>query len=334
MAKEKKEKTMKQLLDQFKYIVCKDRVSMYSITLDMLSGGGYLCGKWTVISSAEGAGKTTLALHVARAFCDQGKRVLFIDAEGAMNWEILDGIGISEFYEEGNEDSLFQLKILDNMSDLDKLFAAILKDKKAFDLVIIDSWNAVQPSMRKDMDIEDVRPGIKATQDGFFLPKYKTDFVKRGISVWIICQKRASFSGWKPTYELSASNAVKFFSDFTLELKKKDLFNGDDGEAAGSICEIESTKNKMGGKAFVKYPLHIVFKKGVSDLRTLASLMLEGKKHEGEYGPTLEQNGAYYTPLCEEYTEEKGLHGFDPLCEWVSENVETCVRELKKRGLL
>jgi len=336
-----KAKPPEEVIRQFSVSVEHEKVPTDSVSLDNLFAGGMPLGKFVVCSSPEGIGKSTMALWVAKAFCSRGKKVLFVDAEGALNIELIEGIGLKQWADPDDPDAAFKIIIVDTMDKLDELFQAITTDAKThYDLVIIDSWNHVQPGIRKDIPITDVRPGVKATQDGIFLPKYKTECLRINTAVWIIAQKRASFAGWMPTYETAVSNSLKFAADCNLELSKSEFFNGDDGNVAGCACNIEATKNKLGGPAFVKKPLHIIFKRGLSDLRTLTSLMIQGKDFKGEEGPTVKQKGAYYYPITasnpatEEQPDGKGMQGYAGLHDWVRENFDEVVGELSRRRLI
>lgn len=330
-----------EVIAQFSASVEHERVSVNSISLNTLFGGAMTLGKFYLCSSPEGVGKSTMALWISRAFCEQGRKVLYVDAEGALNMELIEGIGLKQWADPDDPGALFKVLVLDTMSKLDELFGAITSGtKKMYDLVIIDSWNHVQPALRKDIPIEDVRPGVKATQDGIFLPKYKTECLRLETAVWIIAQKRTSFAAWQASYETAVSNALKFCADCTLELTKKDFFNDDLGNVTGSVCEIEATKNKVGGPAFRKKPLHIVFRKGVDDLRALTSLMIQGKDYKGDLGPTVVQKGAYYyprvadNPPTEENPNGNGMLGYAGLNKWVSENIEVVTEELQLRDLI
>lgn len=350
--KKEKKRPAAEIIQSYAVSIEHGRVPTDILSLDYILGGGFVRGKWCMVSSPEAVGKSTMALHVANSFCFQGESVKYIDAEGALNSELTDGVGLDEFMDKenpANPDALFQVAMLDTMDDIDDYFGALLEMKKKPGLVVIDSWNHVQPSIRKDVKVSDVRPGVKATQDGIFLPKYKNDFLRAGISVLLIAQKRASFAGWQPTYDPAVSNAVKFAMDTILEIKLVEKFKDDNDVPIGSLCEIVADpKNKMGGPCFVPKPMHIVFKRGVSNLRTATSLLMEGKVSQKEYekavaegtwegkNPTILQAGAYYTPNCPEYRDEndKGLQGFENLCIWVSENFGLVVDMLKERGIL
>ena len=65
-----------------------------SIILNKLFGGGLPMTKNIQIYSESGYGKSTITISMCKAICKQGHRVLYIDAEGSVNENLLRTMGI------------------------------------------------------------------------------------------------------------------------------------------------------------------------------------------------------------------------------------------------
>ena len=65
-----------------------------SIILNKLFGGGLPMTKNIQIYSESGYGKSTITISMCKALCKAGHRVLYIDAEGSVNENLLKTMGI------------------------------------------------------------------------------------------------------------------------------------------------------------------------------------------------------------------------------------------------
>ena len=65
-----------------------------SIILNKLFGGGLPMTKNIQIYSESGYGKSTITISMCKALCRAGHRVLYIDAEGSVNENLLKTMGI------------------------------------------------------------------------------------------------------------------------------------------------------------------------------------------------------------------------------------------------
>lgn len=103
------------------------------IPLDILTGGGFPKGKGVAIGSEEGVGKTTLLLHAALNIMNKyGKKVVYMDVEGGVTYDLLGSIGIDTdnhlFDPEENPDGLFMLLNVQTIQDVSRVSKAALED--------------------------------------------------------------------------------------------------------------------------------------------------------------------------------------------------------------
>ena len=65
-----------------------------SLSLDLALGGGYAKGRIIELMGYESCGKTTLALHACLSAQNEGKAVLYVDRENAIDIDYVEALGI------------------------------------------------------------------------------------------------------------------------------------------------------------------------------------------------------------------------------------------------
>ena len=159
-------KDVKALSKSYKSISTAEFIKSGSVVFDAILGGGIPKGVFISWAAEEGCGKSTGALHISKAYCVQGKRVIYLDYEGGVNSSQIEGIGLKDFlYGEDNPTGTFMLFKCQTYKDaetiLDKLMTSV-------DLVIIDSTTAMLTEKVKGSSSEDVLPGQDARVALFF----------------------------------------------------------------------------------------------------------------------------------------------------------------------
>lgn len=127
-----KVKTLEEL-NMKNYLEEQTKVKSNITPLDNLLQGGFSYGKLVQLVGATKTGRTTLALQIAHSFCSQGKRVLFIDAKGDVNNELLKVTSLVQYLETNFiyvKESIFT-KVEENLKKIIKI--------GQIDLIIIDS---------------------------------------------------------------------------------------------------------------------------------------------------------------------------------------------------
>ena len=87
----------KKLQSKFPARVEVRRVSLSDNVVNEFLGGGFPLGKQVLYYSKEGVGKTTIALSTCKDFCDAGLACIYLDFEGGITDELIEGVGLKEY---------------------------------------------------------------------------------------------------------------------------------------------------------------------------------------------------------------------------------------------
>ena len=316
--------TLEKMLDKYAGQAELPFVKTDSLSLDKLFslGFGMQLGKYYQFYSPQGVGKTTAAVWIAIALAAQGYRTLFMDIENALEPDLIYGCGGREYYKEDNSGMIAIVRPATFAQAEDVLNVVIPSGK--FSFVVVDSISAMLPSVQLEISVEACRPGLKARLESLFLQKYKQACRQNEVTILFLNQMRASIN-FKGSSSLgpSGSNALKFYCDAIFRMSNaKPII--EDGQVIGSTVIVKADKNKK-VPPFMEYPLHIIFGVGISDIRTMISLMFDYD--------LIEQRGAWYLPkFAPEGT--KSLQGNQGLYEWVRDNRDFAEAELRKAGAL
>lgn len=206
------------------------------------SGAGIPCGKIVEIAGKEGAFKTTLALHLVKAFQQRGHRALFLDHEAAVDLDYARRIGVVvdsprlfRFSQPGSAEE--GLNILDD----------VVK-KKAAKLVVVDSVAALTPQDELDGDMGDAHVGLQARLVSQALRKTKGLIEQGGVCVVMINQLRVKIGGFSrfgpPPEQTTGGNALRYYSDIRLDMRVvRQLKKGT--KTIGAMSRIRCLKNKV-----------------------------------------------------------------------------------------
>lgn len=345
------EQRMQKLAKNFKTFTKTTYMPTGSLIMDTVMGGGLPVGKMIELASDAGAGKSTIALSMSRELLLQGKKVIYLDHEGAITDSQLHGIfGINpktgEYYSdewlyspENPEGTFFLFQVM-TYSDAEEVLNQLLGTNE-FSLVVIDSVTAMvadeylidveKPDSSEGKDVTDMRPAIDARLLGKFLKKFKAVCTKYNVTMLLINQLRTNLNitGMGVSTKISTGGAaIEFYPDIRLRLekpqpiyqKKKNNLTGDEEQqAVGCTASIFAYKNKLApGK--IKVPIVIVFARGISNILSYKSwLPNKMVEYDGEQIPVLQVKGGGYNVLTignEQYT----ARGEDALTELITEH--------------
>lgn len=313
-------KSVKDLSKTYKSINEVEFVKSGSVVFDALLGGGIPRGLFILWSSESGCGKSTGALHISKAYCLQGLRVLYLDYEGGVNSSQIDGIGLRPYLY--NEDTnpegpfiLFQCTTYkDGEKILDKLMSSI-------DLVVIDSMTAISPEKLKEVSSEDSLPGLDARILATFMRKYKQEALKSGTTWIMINQYRTKIAvGYgQQTQDVEAGgNALQFYSDIRLVMKKafkgqleqdEETSNGKKKVPFGRLCEIKAKKNRY-ERPEIPLNLAIMFGKGIENSYAYFDFL--------ENMGAIKKSGAWYEISFNGHTEK--FQGSNRVVDYITAN--------------
>jgi len=325
-----------------------------SLIMDTVMGGGLPVGKVIELASDAGAGKTTIVLSMCRELMLQGKKIIYLDHEGAITSSQLNGIfgknpATGNFYadewlySEDNPDGLLFLFQVTTYSEAENVLNQLLGSNE-FALVVVDSVTAMvadeflmevdNPDSKDGKDVTDQRPAVDAKLFGKFIKKFKAVCTKHDVTMVLINQLRTNLNitGMGVSTKISTGGAaIEFFPDIRLRLekpqpiyqnKKNNLTGETEKQQVGCTATIYAFKNKLAaGK--IKVPISIIFGKGISNLYSY-KLWLPNKKieFEGKEVPMVETRGGGYNILTLKDGRQFTARGEDALVELIKEHFE------------
>lgn len=303
-----------------------------SVVLDALLGGGIPKGVYILLSAEEGCGKSTVALHISKIYCMQGKRVLYLDYESGVNQSQIDGMGLRDYMYDpvDNPNGNFYLFQVQTYKDAESIFDKIMD---SIDLVVIDSATAMLTEKIKESSAEDMQIGLDSRVMSSFLKKYKAESRRKGVSWFIIDQLRTKIatSYGQRTKEVAAGGkALQFYPDIILSMKKD--FKGDLERTEetptgpqkipfGAICNIVATKNKY-ERPYIPLKLAIIFGRGIDNSFAYETYL--------EAVGGVKKGGAWYSIKINGHDDR--VQGLPKVVEWINSHKEEVRNYIKDKG--
>lgn len=298
-----------------------------SIILNKLFGGGLPMTKNIQIYSESGYGKSTITISMCKALCRAGHRVLYIDAEGSVNENLLKTMGILTndennllYHAENNPTGPFVFVQVSYFEDIEEILEDLIPnyDNKGipqqsdFRLVVIDSVAALAPKeYRGDagekLSVTSNKPGIIAKALASFLRKFNGYKTAYNMSFLYINQTRENLSmGYGAKYEdaIPGGKAMIYYTDVLIKLTSRGLYKKKVTTGAGEEQEIATEreigvtckKNKI-TDGQVTLPLQVVFGRGISNIAAMPYILKRKTvmNDKGEVVPMIEGTGAWLT---------------------------------------
>lgn len=356
-------KRMDKLGKKFKTFTRTTFMPTGSLVMDIVMGGGLPVGKIIELTSDAGAGKTTIALSMCRELLLHGKKVIYLDYEGAVTTSQLEGIFgnnpktgesyLDEFlYSEDNPSGSFFLFQVTTYMDGEEVLNNLISTDE-FSFIVLDSVTSMVPdeyleqvnnpdSKEGKYATDDSRPAIDARLVGKFLKKFKAACTEHDVTMLLINQLRTdlNITGYGTSSKKSTGGAsVEYLPDIRLRLekpvpiyqnKKNNLTGEVEKQQIGTTSLINAFKNKLGpGK--IKVPISIIFGRGISNIQSYKQWLPNKKVMvDGEEKPMLITKGGGYHVLTIPDGNGSGTEyqarGEDALTELVTEHFE----EIKK----
>lgn len=208
------------------------KILKVSPIIDVGLGGGIKEGSWVMLSGAAKSGKTTLAMQIAKNGQEEGRPIIYINAEGRlkeMNFEVegLDPQGMQIITSEGpplSAEVLLDITI--------KLLSA--KENEGA-ICIIDSISSLIPARDLESEISgERRPG---------LPKILGDFVKKlgqivpnqKSIVIMITHMITNTSGYGKAYMADGGVKIGYQADTRMEVKSITPWVQDDQQIGQAV---------------------------------------------------------------------------------------------------
>jgi recombination protein RecA len=255
-----------------------DVISTGSLSLDSSIGiGGIPRGRITEIFGAEGSGKTSLALSIARSAIKQGLKVLYVDAENMINYEtVADLLG-----EDLNKENLVILQPETAEENLTSCEIGIKSGE--FGLIVLDSVGALSPEVEKKKELTDLTVGIVPKLLTLWLRRNAVLIGRSNVAFLIINQVRDQIGSYVHAFSTPGGHALKHFASVRISLSKgEEIKQGT--ESVGINVKFTVKKNKL-APPFRSFLIPLYFGKGIDSIRDtiLFSEMLGVLKKKGSY---------------------------------------------------
>lgn len=240
----------------------------FDLALDR-EGRGFRCGRVVEYKAWEGSGKTTICLHTIAEAQKSGFKCVYVDAEHSLNREYAEKIGVN--WEEF-EKSLFQPA---NGEEAFEYAKALIKTDEVR-LLVFDSTSGMLPKKQMEGEAGDSSLGLHARLFSSEVPKIKHLASKYNCLVIFISQIREKIGVMFGSPETTqAGNALKFFADYRIDLKKQIMKeNGDKEDATGITTKFNTIKNKA-FRPYVSGDFYIKLGVGIDKIRELIEILTD-----------------------------------------------------------
>ena len=262
---------------------------------------------------------TTLVLDIVKHACEQGYRVMYIDAETGLSENLLKKMGLMEYY--NNSFVVISTTTFDRTG---ALLDVAVKDPNIA-LIIVDSLTALTPDelVADGKKISDGQIGIKARYTGNLLQRYRERINNNEKTMIFINQMRTHIAmGYGSSYDAPAgANTQQFTMDIRLMMKCAEVVKAEDGHQIGAINEIWAIKNRY-GEPFKRYTTKLIFGKGIDEITEYASWLIDnGIVEKGRTGThTIMWKGQEVKTRSQALYHEWVENNFDEIKAFVEEH--------------
>lgn len=248
-----------------------EAISTGSLSLDVSVGiGGIPRGKITEIFGAEGSGKTTLALSIAKSVLDAGGKVLYLDVEIMLDFNLIHNL-LGEELPEDRFTVIASQKAEDVLAMAETAIA-----HGEFDLIVIDSIGALISKKELDEDINKETVAVIPKLISKFLRRILFDISYSKTALVVLNQVRDDFSakGMYKSYATPGGHELKHLAAVRISLSRRsDLKIGE--QKVGILSNFTVKKNKLAAP-FRSFSIPIIFGTGIdyyADVVDFASLL-------------------------------------------------------------
>lgn len=249
-----------------------------SIILDAIisNGRGIPEGTFIEIASESGCGKSTMCLHIAKKYCSQGKRVIYIDTEQGLNGNQIDCFGMRQYV----DDMLFIPVRMQTYGEVDDFLCKVLEDKDVA-LIIYDSITATVPGRLTEKNVDEMNePGVAARLQSNFMQKFKARFKNTDKTVIFVNQLRTKIAmGYGQVTKLAQAGgqALGYYMDIRIMMRKikmleQTLPGYEKPVPYGCDLAIWCDKNRY-ARPLLKKIITIHFGKGISNAGALRAVL-------------------------------------------------------------
>ena len=305
MAKKEEKKSLEQVIKELEKEYGKgsvihgnekeefvDVVSTGSLGLDTAIGVGGIpkrAGKIIEMYGWESSGKSTIAQTIAGNFQKAGEKVLLVDGENSLDEKYSTALGM-------NLEDLLLIQLDESAGEGAYNKMERIVETGEIGLVIIDSYNSLQPLKLVEGEIGDSTLGLHARmlnqavmKANYLATKYGTNFLFLGQ----LREKIGIMFGSPETTQ--GGNALRFYSHVRLKVSRStteanSLKEGD--TKIGNKTTVRVEKNKL-GSPFKSCSFNILYGKGINVINELIDIA-DNEEIIRVYGKSITYNDVKY----------------------------------------
>lgn len=318
----------------------ENSLSSGSLALDLILGGGWPAGRWSVAFGPEGGGKSTLSFFAMAAAVKAKIPVFHIDAEGAADPSYMNRIGLKtdwshdkrvyyRYFQPTTGEQVFRMinRILKALPDVD----TTSETKKIQAMFVIDSLPFLQPERRYDND-ESSPMAQQAKMYADNINLIKAPLAAKNCILYAVNQirLRPGVSYGSPEYE-PCGETPKHASDLRLRISKRSNPSG------GGPIEEEDCWDKNGTDRYVYACMRTIKNKMFSPFReTWMRIWFEEKGMPGR-GIDPVYDTYQYLMMTSQLVEKKGYYtitvpGWEGETRYTWEQFKALILDPKNHG--
>lgn len=197
--------------------------------LDYILGGGLELGSKVQIVAESSTGKSTIALQMAKNFCQKNLNVLYVDTENSITKELLESTGCNEYLNEGKKDGMLVLLKESDFDTVNEKLDVLIKSG-VFKLIIIDSLASMvsnnyvetKDGKEKIIPLTNNNTNYESRPLNLFINKYSNLANKYNVAIIYINQFRNKVDPKNGTILKEFGNKiVRYNSDIIIRIKKE-----------------------------------------------------------------------------------------------------------------
>jgi recombination protein RecA len=240
-----------------------------------LRAGGLPKGRIVEIYGWEQSCKTTLCYRIVAEIQKFGGLAALIDYENSceINWAKTCGVDVNNLYVSQPNTGEEGLEVV-----------RVLVDSGLFDVIVIDSTNAILTKAELEGEIGARHVGLNARLISQSMRLLDGPIKKSNTIVILISQMRAKIGAWGNPNAIGTGESVKYYASIRLETTRGETLT-EAGKAIGSKIKVNVRKNKVGSPGG-DCELRLYFDRG---LDPVADTVLFAVTHG-----LIEKRGAWY----------------------------------------
>lgn len=278
--------------------------------------GGIARGKLIEVFGWESSGKSTLCQTIIGNAQRQGLKCLYVDAENSLDRDYAKALGV-------DMNNLYIIQMDEHAGEGAYNKVDRLVESGEIDLVVYDSYNALQPKAVMEGEVGDAAIGKHARMLGQAVVKANYMSSKYGTTFMFIGQLRQKIGVMYGSPDVTqGGNALKFYAHVRMEVTRsltKDNSVMDGDAKLGNLTTVKVIKNKL-APPFTKASFNILYGIGIDKMGELIEL--------GKDTGVLKLRAGVITYGETKYTEEEFVQMMIDNPDWLKDLKKEIMAEL------